>query len=71
MVAKSAKPAVWLNLTQAIEEHNSNLDSKNFDKRILGFFAERNYIREYPSGSLVSSLVGFVRQDGIGASGIE
>ncbi len=71
MVAKSAKPAVWRNLTAAIQTYNAALDKEYFDKRIVGFFAERNYIREYPSGSLVSSLIGFVRQDGIGASGIE
>lgn len=71
MVARSAKPAVWRNLSQAIDHHNAALSKENIDKRILGFFAERNYIREYPSGSLVSSLVGFVRQDGIGATGLE
>jgi cell division protein FtsI (penicillin-binding protein 3) len=71
MVVKSAKPAVWRNLTEAIAAFNVALDKEKFDKRIVGFFAERNYIREYPSGSLVSSLVGFVRQDGIGATGIE
>ena len=71
MVAKSAKPAVWRNLTAAIETYNAALAKEHFDERIVGFFAERNYIREYPSGSLVSSLVGFVRQDGIGATGIE
>jgi cell division protein FtsI (penicillin-binding protein 3) len=71
MVAKSAKPAVWRNLSDAVGSYNAALSKENFDKRIVGFFAERNYIREYPSGSLVSSLVGFVRQDGIGATGIE
>ena len=54
MVAKSAKPAVWRNLTAAIESYNAALAKEHFDKRIVGFFAERNYIREYPSGSLVS-----------------
>ena len=71
MVAKSAKPAIWRDLSSAIDSFNASLSKENFDKRIVGFFAERNYIREYPSGSLVSSLVGFVRQDGIGATGIE
>ena len=71
MVAKSAKPAVWRDLSDAVGSYNAALSKENFDKRIVGFFAERNYIREYPSGSLVSSLVGFVRQDGIGATGIE
>ena len=71
IVVKSAKPAVWRNLSAAIDTYNAALDKEHFNKRIVGFFAERNYIREYPSGSLVSSLVGFVRQDGIGATGIE
>jgi len=71
MVVKSAKPAVWRDLNIALDRYNASLDKKNFDKRIVGFFPERNFIREYPSGSLVSSLVGFVRQDGIGATGIE
>ena len=71
MVVRNAQPAMWRDLSMAVESHNSALAKEDFDKRILGFFAERNYIREYPSGSLVSSLVGFVRQDGIGATGLE
>ena len=71
LVTRSAKPAVWRQLSGAIDSYNAALSKENFDKRIVGFFSERNYIREYPSGSLVSSLVGFVRQDGIGATGIE
>jgi cell division protein FtsI (penicillin-binding protein 3) len=39
--------------------------------RIIGFFPERSYIREYPSGSLIASLIGFVNHDGIGATGLE
>jgi len=71
MVARSAKPAIWRELSGAIELFNASLSKENLDKRIVGFFSERNFIREYPSGSLVSSLIGFVRQDGIGATGIE
>lgn len=71
MVEKNAKPAVWRELSAAIDSYNASLPKEKFDQRIVGFFAERNYIREYPSGSLVSSLVGFVRQDGVGATGIE
>lgn len=71
MVARNAKPAIWRNLSQAIDSYNASLSKENFGKRILGFFAERIFIREYPSGSLVSSLVGFVRQNGIGATGLE
>lgn len=71
IVIRSAKPAVWRNLESSISSYNAILSKENFGNRILGFFAERSYIREYPSGSLVSSLVGFVRQDGIGATGLE
>lgn len=71
MVLKNARPAQWQALNTAIERYNSALDSKELNKRIVGFFSERGYVREYPSGSLVASLVGFVRDDGIGATGLE
>ena len=71
MVLKNGKPATWDKLVAAIDEYNKVLDSQHFDQRIIGFFPERSYIREYPSGELISSLVGFVRADGIGASGLE
>ena len=71
MVLKNARPAMWDELTEALYEYNKTLESKELDQRIIGFFPERVFIREYPSGSLVSSLIGFVRADGIGASGLE
>ena len=71
IVLKNGRPALWDKLTEAIYEYNKTLDDKHFDKRIIGFFPERSYIREYPSGQLISSLVGFVRADGIGATGLE
>jgi cell division protein FtsI (penicillin-binding protein 3) len=71
MVLKNGKPATWDKLVAAIDGYNKVLDSQHFDQRIIGFFPERSYIREYPSGELISSLVGFVRADGIGASGLE
>jgi len=71
IVLKNGRPALWDKLTQEIYDYNKALDDKHFDKRIIGFFPERSYIREYPSGQLISSLVGFVRSDGIGATGIE
>ena len=71
IVLKNGRPALWDKLTEAIYEYNKNLDNAHFDKRIIGFFPERSYIREYPSGKLISSLVGFVRADGIGATGLE
>jgi len=71
MVLKNARPALWSKLSTAMENYNSALDGKDLDKRIIGFFPERSYIREYPSGQLISSLVGFVRADGVGATGLE
>jgi cell division protein FtsI (penicillin-binding protein 3) len=71
MVLKNGRPILWEQLTQKIYEYNQSLDKNQLDKRIIGFFPERSYIREYPSGSLISSLVGFVRANGVGASGLE
>lgn len=71
MVLESAQPSTWNLLSTAIDRYNSTLEPKDFEERISGFFSERGFIREYPSGNLVSSLVGFVRKDGLGASGVE
>ncbi len=71
MVFRNAKPAVWKQLTEAIKIYNSKLDAKEIDKRIIGFFPERSYVREYPSGSLIASLIGFVNFSGVGATGLE
>ena len=70
MVAENAKPATWLKLTKAIAQYNSQFPGMSPD-RIIGFFPERSYVREYPSGSLIASLIGFVNHDGIGATGLE
>jgi cell division protein FtsI (penicillin-binding protein 3) len=70
MVAQNAKPATWLKLASAIDQYNSKFPRMS-PERIIGFFPERSYIREYPSGSLIASLIGFVNHDGIGATGLE
>ena len=70
MVAANAKPAVWLKLSRAIEQYNAKLPGMS-PERIIGFFPERTYVREYPSGSLIASLVGFVNHGGVGATGLE
>jgi cell division protein FtsI (penicillin-binding protein 3) len=70
MVAENAKPATWLKLSSAIDQYNSKFPGMS-PERIIGFFPERSYIREYPSGSLIASLIGFVNHDGIGATGLE
>lgn len=71
MVLKNGRPALWEKLSSAMENYNAGLSNKDLGERIIGFFPERSYIREYPSGKLISSLVGFVRADGVGATGIE
>jgi len=70
MVAENAKPATWLKLTRAIDQYNSNFPGMS-PERIIGFFPERSYVREYPSGSLIASLIGFVNKGGVGATGLE
>ncbi len=71
LIYRNAKPAIWTALKNAISEHNKALEPKEYDQRITAFYPERAYIREYPSGSLVASLIGFVNQEGIGATGLE
>ncbi len=71
LVARNVTPATWLLLKNAFATYNQGLSRKDVGKRIFGFFAERGYTREYPSGSLIASLVGFVNQAGVGATGLE
>ena len=71
IVMRNARPAMWDQLTEALYDYNKVLENKDLEKRIIGFFPERVFIREYPSGELISSLIGFVRSDGVGASGLE
>ena len=70
MVARNAKPATWLKLSNALDQYNSRFKAMSPD-RIIGFFPERSYVREYPSGNLIASLIGFVNHDGVGATGLE
>ena len=70
MVSRNAKPATWLKLTEAIAAYNANFEPVS-SERIIGLYPERSYVREYPSGQLIASLVGFVNHEGIGATGLE
>jgi cell division protein FtsI (penicillin-binding protein 3) len=71
LVARDATPAQWNALKDAFANYNDSLSRTEFNKRIVGFFPERNYTREYPAGSTIASLIGFVNQAGDGAAGIE
>ena len=70
MVYQNAKPAMWQKLSATIAIFNAQFPLMSPD-RIIGFFPERGYVREYPSGSLIASLVGFVNRAGKGATGLE
>ncbi len=71
LVARNATPAQWNALKEAFSNYNDSLSRTEFNKRIVGFFPERNYTREYPGGTTVGSLIGFTNQAGDGAAGIE
>ncbi len=73
IILKNAKPAIWSKLQNTIASYNREvLKTKGgMTKRIVGFFSERAYIREYPTGVLASSLIGFINHEGVGAAGIE
>ena len=70
MVDQNAQPATWQKLVSALAVFNAKYPPMS-PERIIGFFPERGYIRDYPSGSLIASLIGFVNHDGKGASGLE
>lgn len=71
LVARNVTPATWVSLKNAFAAYNQSLGRKDVAKRLFGFYAERGYTREYPSGELIASLVGFVNQAGVGATGLE
>ena len=70
MVYQNAKPAMWQKLNSALSTFNARYPVMS-PERIIGFFPERAYVREYPSGSLIASLIGFVNRAGKGATGLE
>ncbi|CAB4807517.1 unannotated protein [freshwater metagenome] len=70
MVYENAKPATWQKLVAALATYNAQFPTMS-PERIIGFFPQRGYIREYPSGSLIASVIGFVHRDGKGATGLE
>ena len=70
MVYQNAKPAMWQKLNTELSTYNEKFPAMS-PYRIIGFYPERSYIREYPSGSLIASLVGFVNHSGVGATGLE
>ena len=73
IIVKNGKPAMWSALQKTISDYNTEVlkEKGGLAKRIVGFFSERGYIREYPTGTLASSLIGVINHEGVGAAGIE
>jgi len=67
-VAKDVTPQVWGLVKSAINDLNR---TRSLEKRIAGFYGEKTFHREYPSGPLAASLLGFVNASGHGGGGIE
>jgi cell division protein FtsI (penicillin-binding protein 3) len=67
-VAKEVTPQVWETVKSAISGLNK---TRSLEKRISGFYGEKTFHREYPSGPLAASILGFVNASGHGGSGIE
>jgi cell division protein FtsI (penicillin-binding protein 3) len=73
IIAKDVTPEVWINVQNVLSQYNTEVmkEKNGIALRVVGFFSERSYIREYPTGRLASSLIGFINDAGVGASGIE
>ena len=73
IILKQAAPAIWANLNTTLDSYNKKIMAQRggVSKRIVGFFSERSYIRDYPTGRLAASLVGIINDAGVGASGLE
>ena len=73
VIAQSVSPIVWNRLTAVVKNYNLSLkNSKDANsQQLAGFFMERLYTREYPSGYLAASIIGFINQSGVGAAGLE
>lgn len=69
----NAPPSTWLNLQETIANYNKKVmqEKGGISRRIVGFFSERSYVRDYPTGKLAASLIGFINDSGVGAAGIE
>jgi cell division protein FtsI (penicillin-binding protein 3) len=64
---------VWNTLKDALTTYNDQIVKQpgGLANRILGFYSERSYIRDYPTGILAASLIGKINDAGVGAGGLE
>ena len=73
VISQAVKPEVWRKLEAAIDSYNETVakGENKLAKRLMGFFAERIYVREYPEGELAAAVIGFINRAGVGAAGLE
>lgn len=73
IIENAAAPIVWDNLQSAIAQYNTKVEESpnGLSRRIVGFFSENAYTRNYPTGVLAASLVGLTNAANQGAAGIE
>jgi len=73
IIAKQVEPSVWNTLKDALTTYNDQIVKQpgGLANRILGFYSERSYIRDYPTGILAASLIGKINDAGVGAGGLE
>ncbi len=73
IIAKQVPPAMWNSLNSALTSFNSAIVKQpgGLAQRMLGFYSERSYVRDYPTGALAASLIGKINDSGIGAGGLE
>ena len=73
IIAKQVQPAVWNSLNEALKSYNNQIVKQpgGLAQRMLGFYSERSYVRDYPTGMLAASLIGKINEAGVGAGGLE
>ena len=73
IIAKQVQPAVWNSLNDALSTYNNQIVKQpgGLAQRMLGFYSERSYVRDYPTGMLAASLIGKINEAGVGAGGLE
>lgn len=73
IIAKQVEPAVWNSLNAALGTYNAQITKQpgGLAQRMLGFYSERSYVRDYPTGMLAASLIGKINESGVGAGGLE
>jgi len=73
VIENAVAPIVWDNLQSTLNSYNAKVEATpgGLAKRIVGFFSENAYTRNYPTGELAASLVGLTNAANQGAAGIE